>query len=103
MGRETITLGPSTELPTNSNLTDAEWNFVLIHRHDDILMQTWGNLCSKIVTKIVERDADEKPLHWYHKKLYYFCYKQYDKYGDYYRVLDNSYGEPGNDDIYEVR
>jgi hypothetical protein len=98
-----INLGPSTELPTQSTLNNSDLNFVLVHRHYEPLLQKWGNLCSRVVTRIVSRDAYEKPIHWYHIKLYNFCYAQYDKYGDYYRILDNSFGEADNDDIYEVR
>lgn len=98
-----IDLGPSEELPTESSLTIGNWNFVLVHRHHDPLVQKWGNFCSKLVSYVTVRAADEKPIRWYHVKLYNFCYEQYDKYGDYYRVLDNSFGEADDDDIYEVR
>lgn len=98
-----IDLGASEELPTQSSLNEADWNFVLIHRHHDPLMQWWGNMCSKLVSYVTVRAADEKPIRWYHVKLYNFGYKQYDKYGDYYRILDNSFGEANDDDIYEVR
>lgn len=99
----TINLGPSEDLPTQSSLQIGNWNFVLVHRHDEWIMQKWGNFCSKLVSYVTVRAADEKPVRWYHVKLYNFCYEQYDKYGDYYRVLDNSFGEANDDDIYEVR
>lgn len=98
-----IDLGPSTELPTQSSLNTGDWNFVLVHRHYDPLFQKWGNFCSRVVTKITLRAADEKPIRWYHVKLYDFCYAQYDKYGDYYRILDNSFGKAEDDDLREVR
>lgn len=102
-GTQTINLGPSEELPAQSSLQIGSWNFVLVHRHDEWIMQKWGNFCSKLVSYVTMRAADEKPVRWYHVKLYNFCYEQYDKYGDYYRVLDNSFGEANDDDIYEVR
>ena len=102
-GTQTINLGPSEELPAQSSLQIGSWNFVLVHRHDEWIMQKWGNFCSKLVSYVTVRAADEKPVRWYHVKLYNFCYEQYDKYGDYYRVLDNSFGEANDDDIYEVR
>lgn len=98
-----VSLGPSEELASFDPMVDRDWNLVLIHRSNEPLVSWWGNMCSKIVTRVVERNESGKPLHWYHNKLYDFCYKQYDKYGDYYRVLDNSFGEALNDDIYEVR
>ena len=99
----TIDLGPIVDLKTESSLNIGDWNFVLVHRHYDPLFQKWGNLCSKLVSYVTMRAADEKPIRWYHVKLYNFCYEQYDKYGDYYRILDNSFGEANDDDIYEVR
>ena len=100
---KSIDLGPSEKLPTQSSLSIGDWNFVLVHRHDEPLVQKWGNLCSKIVTYVTVRSADEKPIRWYHEKLYHFCYKQYDRYGDYYRILDNSFGKAKDDELYEVR
>lgn len=96
-----INLGASEELPTQSSLNEADWNFVCIHRHYDPLMQKWGNFNSHIMSRLI-LSYDDKPREW-KIKLFHLAQKQYDKYGDYYRVLDNSYGEPGNDDIYEVR
>lgn len=101
--KKVINLGPSTDLPTESKLNYADWNMVLVHRHYDPLFQKWGNFCSHIVSKIVLRADNKKPIRWYHKAIYDFCYDQYDRFGDYYRILDNSFGEANNDDIYEVR
>lgn len=98
-----IDLGPIEELATESSLRIGEWNFVLVHRHYDPLFQKWGNLCSRVVTKIVMRADNKKPIRWYHTAVYDFCYDQYDRYGDYYRVLDNSFGEANDDELYEVR
>lgn len=100
---KSVDLGPSEELPTQSSLSIGDWNFVLVHRHYDPLLQKWGNLCSRVVTKIVLRADNEKPIRWYHRAMYDFCYDQYDRYGDYYRILDNSFGEASDDDIREVR
>lgn len=94
---------PVGNLPTQSVLTIAGWNFVLIHRHYDPLMQKWGNMCSKIVSVIANRAADEKPIRWYHKKLWDFCYKQYDRYGDYYRMIDSSFTSAEEDTLLEVQ
>ena len=96
---KTIDLGPSEDLPTKSTLNEVDWNFVLIHRHYDPLMQWWGNLNSHIMSKLI-LSYDDKPRAWKYK-LFLAAQKQYDKYGDYYRILDNSFGEPGSDDIYE--
>lgn len=101
MGTEEINLGPSTELPTQSALNGADWNFVCIHRHYDPLMQWWGNLNSHIMSKLI-LSYDDKPRNW-KVKLFNLAQTQYDKYGDYYRIIDNSMGEPEDDDIYEVR
>jgi hypothetical protein len=79
------------------------FNFVLVHRHYEPIMQKWGNLCSKVVSRIVSRDAYDMPVRWYHVKLFKFCYAQYDKYGDYYRLLDNSFGTIDTDGIREVQ
>jgi hypothetical protein len=98
-----IDLGPIVDLKTESVLNTANWNFVLVHRHYDPLLQQWGNFCSRVITKIVLRADNDKPIHWYHVKLYDFCYAQYDKYGDYYRILDNSFGKAEDDDLREVR
>lgn len=98
-----IDLGPSVDLKLESVLNYADWNTVLVHRHYDPLMQKWGNFCSRIVTKITLRADNKKPIRWYHVLVFDFCYDQYDRYGDYYRVLDNSFGEANNDELYEVR
>lgn len=100
---KSIDLGPSEELPTQSSLQIGDWNMVLVHRHYDPLMQKWGNFCSRIISKIALRADNELPIRWYHKLAWDFCYDQYDRYGDYYRILDNSFGEASDDDIYEVR
>lgn len=94
-----VDLGPSQDLPLKSILDDADWNFVLIHRHYDPLIQRWGNFNSLIMNKLI-LSYDNKPRAW-KIRLFNLAQTQYDKYGDYYRILDNSYGEPGNDDIYE--
>jgi len=99
----TIDLGPIVDLKAERTLSYSDWNAVLVHRHYDPLLQKWGNLCSRIVTKIVVRAANEKPIRWYHTAIYDFCYDQYDRYGDYYRVIDNSFGEAKDDELYEVR
>ena len=100
---KSIDLGPSEELPTKSSLQIGDWNMVLVHRHDEWILQKWGNFCSRIITKIAIRADNEQPIRWYHKLAWDFCYDQYDRYGDYYRILDNSFGEANDDDIYEVR
>jgi hypothetical protein len=100
---KSIDLGPSEELPTNSTLRMAEWNVVLVHRHYSVILQKWGNFCSRLVSKIVARADNGWQIRWYHKAIFDFCYDQYDRYGDYYRILDNSFGEANDDDIYEVR
>jgi hypothetical protein len=99
----TIDLGPIVDLKSERVLSYSDWNTVLVHRHYDPLFQKWGNFCSRIVTRIVVRADNELPIRWYHRAIYDFCYDQYDRYGDYYRILDNSFGEANNDDIYEVR
>lgn len=98
---ESIELGPSEELPTKSILNEVEWNMILIHRHYDPLVRWWGNLNSSIMSRLI-LSYDEKPSAW-KIKLFNIAQTQYDKYGDYYRILDNSFGEADNDDIYEVR
>lgn len=78
------------------------FNAVLVHRHPEWIVQKWGNFCSRIVSRIVERAAYDMPVRWYHHKLFKLCYDQYDKYGDYYRVIDNSFGTHETDEIREV-
>ena len=95
-----IDLGPSTELPTQSDLNTSAWNFVLVHRHYDPLMRWWGNLNSHWMGKLI-LSYDDKPKDW-KIKLFNLTQNQYDKYGDYWRMLDTSFAEPGADDIYEV-
>jgi hypothetical protein len=97
-----IDIGTAEDLASH-NPEDVPFNFVLVHRHYEPIVQKWGNLCSRIVSRIVSRDAYNMPVRWYHVKLFKFCYAQYDKYGDYYRVLDNSFGTAETDDIREVR
>ena len=97
---KTIDLGPSEELPTKSTLNEVEWNFVQIRRTDDPLYRWWGNLNSTIMSKLI-LSYDDKPREW-KIKLFNIAQNQYEKYGDYYRILDNSFGEPGADDIYET-
>ena len=96
-----IDLGPSTELPTKSNLNYVDWNFVQIRRTDDPLYRWWGNLNSSIMSKLI-LSYDDKPREW-KITLFNMAQNQYDRYGDYYRILDNSFGEASDDDIYEVR
>jgi hypothetical protein len=55
------------------------------------------------VTKITIRADNEKPIRWSHRFLFDFCYDQYDRYGDYYRILDNSFGDKEDDELFEVR
>ena len=98
-----IDLGPTVNLVTNPDPYKIKNNFVLIHRNSDFFMQWWGNYCSKIVTKLSLRGESDKPYRWYHKTLFNFCYAQYDKYGDYYRLIDFSWGNPVNDETLEVR
>ena len=95
-----IDVGESEGLANHDPLA-VPFNFVLIHRHYEPVVQKWGNLCGKVMSRILVRAADEMPIRWYHKKLYNFCSKQYDKYGDYYRLLDNSFGTAETDGIWE--
>lgn len=99
----TLDLGLATELPLKSILSTADWNFACVHRHSEPVIQKWGNFCSSIVTKLSERANGDKPIRWYHKKLFNFCYEQYDKYGDYYRMIDSSYATIEEDQIMEIR
>lgn len=78
-------------------------NFVRVHRHHEWIVQKWGNFCSRIVSYTVNRAAYDMPVRWYHEKLFKFCYDQYDKYGDYYRIIDNSFGTIETDEIREVQ
>lgn len=98
----TISLGTSEELATDPDPTEIPFNFIRIHRHPEPAIQAWGNYCSKVVTKLSNRSEQGLPVRWYHIKLFNFCYKQYDKYGDYYRLIDTSYGTYDQDGIYEV-
>jgi hypothetical protein len=100
---KSLDLGSSLNLETTSTLLDTEWNAVLIHRSNEWILQKWGNLCSCMVTRIASRDAYDMPVRWYHKIVFDFCYQQYDKYGDYYRILDNTFGNINTDGIREVR
>ena len=95
-----VDLGPIEELQTKSSLNDVEWNFVQVRRTTDPLFRWWGNLNSSIMSKLI-LSYDNKPREW-KIKLFHIAQEQYDKYGDYYRVLNNSFGDPGADDIYEV-
>lgn len=98
---KTINLGPSEELPTTSSLQIGNWNLVQVRRTDDPLFRWWGNLNSSVMSKLI-LSYDDKPREW-KIKLFNLAQEQYDKYGDYYRVLDNSFGKAEDDDIYEVR
>lgn len=99
---QSIVLGSSEELASHDPEA-MDFNFVLVHRHYEPIVQKWGNLCSKIVSRIVTRDAYNMPIRWYHKAMFKFCYEQYDKYGDYYRLLDNSFGTLETDVMREVQ
>lgn len=98
----TIDIGESEGLEEHDPEA-VPFNFVLVHRHPEWLVQKWGNFCSKMVSRIVNLAAYDMPVRWYHKKLFNFYYNQYDKYGDYYRVIDNSFGTTDTDGIREVR
>jgi hypothetical protein len=95
-----IDLGPSEELKVESTLNDLSWNFIKVSRSDDPLFRWWGNLNSKAMNRLIY-SYDEKPRKW-KAKLFYIAQNQYEKYGDYYRLLDNSFGDPFADDIYET-
>jgi hypothetical protein len=99
---KSIALGPSEDFASHDPEA-MDFNFVLVHRHYEPIVQKWGNLCSKIVSRIVTRDAYNMPIRWYHKAIFNFCYEQYDKYGDYYRLLDNSFGTVETDVMREVQ
>jgi hypothetical protein len=99
---KSIALGPSEDFASHDPEA-MDFNFVLVHRHYEPIVQKWGNLCSKIVSRIVTRDAYNMPIRWYHKAMFKFCYEQYDKYGDYYRLLDNSFGTLETDVMREVQ
>lgn len=96
-----VDLGDASDLASFNPLY-IDNNLVLIHRSDEFWIQKWGNACSKVVTLIHNRFNNNLPIRWYHKKIFNFCYEQYDSYGDYYRVIDNSYGTSEFDTIYEV-
>lgn len=98
---KTIDLGPSVELKAERDLSYSDWNFVEVRRTDDPLYRWWGNLNSKIMSKTI-LSYDDKPKEW-KIKLFNMAQKQYDKYGTYYRILDNSFGDPEADDIYETK
>jgi hypothetical protein len=95
-----IDLGPVEELKTESSLNYSDWNFIQIRRTDDPLFRWWGNLNSHWMSKLI-LSYESSPRLWKYK-LFNAAQVQYEKYGDYYRVLDNSFGEPGADDIYET-
>ena len=99
---KSIALGPSEDFASHDPEA-MDFNFVLVHRHYEPIVQKWGNLCSKIVSRIVTRDAYNMPIRWYHKAMFKFCYEQYDQYGDYYRLLDNSFGTLETDVMREVQ
>jgi hypothetical protein len=99
---KSIDLGPSEDFASHDPEA-MDFNFVLVHRHYEPIVQKWGNLCSKIFSRIVTRDAYNMPISGYHKAMFKFCYEQYDKYGDYYRLLDNSFGTLETDVMREVQ
>ena len=96
-----IDLGPITDLKAERNLSYSDWNFVQVRRTDDPLFRWWGNLNSSIMSKLI-LSYDDKPRTW-KIKLFHKAQDQYEKYGDYYRILNNSFGKAEDDDIYEVR
>lgn len=98
---QSIDLGPIEELESNFEVPYADWNFVTVHRTDDPLFRWWGNLNSTVMSKLI-LSYDDKPREW-KIKLFNMAQDQYEKYGTYYRVLDNSFGKAEDDDIYEVR
>lgn len=98
---ETIDLGPITDFKAERILSYSDWNFVQVRRTDDPLFRWWGNLNSSIMSKLI-LSYDNKPRTW-KIKLFHKAQDQYEKYGDYYRILNNSFGKAEDDDIYEVR
>lgn len=96
----TIDLGPAEDYVSYAS-ADIPFNFVCIHRHDELIMQKWGNFCNRIMSKILWRDVKELPIKWYHRKIYNFCSNQYNKYGDYYRLIDNTFGTATDDIMWE--
>lgn len=98
---ETIDLGPITDFKAERILSYSDWNFVQVRRTDDPLFRWWGNLNSSIMNKLI-LSYDNKPRTW-KIKLFHKAQDQYEKYGDYYRILNNSFGKAEDDDIYEVR
>ena len=101
MKTTTIELGSGEDLITVTPAAERENNFILIHRHYEPALQMWGNFCSRIVTKLYNYSEAGGKIRWYHEKLYKFCYAQYDKYGDYFRLIDVTY-TTDQDRIYEV-
>lgn len=93
---------PSDKISTTNVASTADWNFVRVSRSYEPFLSMWGNTCSRIVTKLVNRANAGKKIRWYHQKLFDFSYEQYDKYGDYYRIIDNSFGSIEDDVIREV-
>ena len=83
----TIDIGPIEDLETKSALNYSDWNFVEIRRTDDPFYRWWGNLNSKVMSKMI-LSYDDKPRKW-KIKLFNAAQNQYDKYGTYYRILDN--------------
>lgn len=98
---KTIDIGPIENLEVEINVPYSDWNFVEVRRTDDPLFRWWGNLNSTVMSKLI-LSYDDKPREW-KIKLFNMAQNQYDKYGTYYRVLDNSFGKAEDDDIYEVR
>lgn len=98
---ETIDLGPITDFKAERILSYSDWNFVQVRRTDDPLFRWWGNLNSSVMSKLI-LSYDNKPRTW-KIKLFHKAQDQYEKYGDYYRILNNSFGKAEDDDIYEVR
>ena len=98
---EIIDLGPITDFKAERTLSYSDWNFVQVRRTDDPLFRWWGNLNSSVMSKLI-LSYDNKPRTW-KIKLFHKAQDQYEKYGDYYRILNNSFGKAEDDDIYEVR
>jgi len=98
-----VDLGTAEDLATHDPTTDVEWNFVLIHRSNEPLVSWWGNMCGHVQHRLIKMEDSGKPWRWYHDKLYNFVSNQNYAYGDYYRLLDNSFGTAEHDVIYEEK
>ena len=97
----TIHLGKSEDL-AHYDPTEVPHNFVMYHRHPEYIVQKWGNFCHKVVSWLSQKAEDGLVVRWYHQKIFDWCYDQYDKYGDYYVIINNVYGSYEYYGIYEV-